>query len=95
MTGRHTASYPGTGVTVFGTEGDDQFIFSAADARSVRINGAACQFVDSEVKLVQFDAGPGDDRVELRDSSGNETLEAWATEATLSNGAGDTVADFP
>ncbi len=86
--------HKGTTVTVFGTEGDDQFIFSAADSRSVSINGAAYQFLDSEVNLVQFDAGPGDDRVELRDSSGNETLEAWATEATLSNGAGDTVADF-
>lgn len=50
---------------MFGTEGHDQFIFSAANSRSVSINGAACQFLDSEINLLQFDAGPGGDRAQM------------------------------
>ncbi len=65
MTHRHTTSDPGTGVAVFGTEGHDQFIFSAAGSRTVSINGAPCQFLDAEINLLQFDAGPGGDRAEM------------------------------
>lgn len=83
-----------TTVTVFGTDGDDQFVFSAAGSRSVSINGVAYAFADTEVGLVEFDGGQGRDRAELRDSAGDERLEAWATQATFVNSPNDSVADF-
>ncbi|NLS94332.1 MAG: hypothetical protein GXX96_19405 [Planctomycetaceae bacterium] len=84
----------GTTVTVFGTDADDQFVFNAANSRLVSINGMAYTFADTEVALVEFDGGQGRDRAEFRDSAGDESLEAWATEATFVNSPNDSVADF-
>ena len=86
--------HDGTTVTVFGTDGNDQFVFNASESRMVSIKGVAYEFADTEVRLIQFDGGLGYDRVEMRDSAGDETLEAWATQATFSNSPDDSVADF-
>ena len=81
-------------VTVHGTAGNDTFEFDAAASRDVTINGVRYHFDDAEVQAVSFNGGEGLDLVELRDSSGDDTLEAWPDEAVFANGAGDSTLDF-
>lgn len=83
-----------TAVTVYGTDGDDEFEFSAGEDRQFTINGTLYEFGDAEISTIEFDGGEGDDLVILHDSAGDDTLEAWATEAVLSNEAGDGVTNF-
>ncbi len=80
-------------LTVFGTEGDDEFEFSVAD-RTLVINNVSYAFDESAVTSVAFAGGDGYDTVILHDSSGDDTFEAWATEAVLSNTASDATADY-
>ena len=83
----------GTALTVYGTDEDDNFLFNAAE-RSLTINGVEYDFEESEVTSVAFDAGEGTDVVVLYDSAGDDTLEAWASEAVLSNSSTDDTLDF-
>ena len=83
-----------TAVTVYGTDGDDEFEFSAGEDRWFTINSTLYELEDTEISTIEFAGGVGDDLVILHDSAGNDTLEAWATEAVLSNEAGDGVTDF-
>ena len=83
----------GTALTVYGTDEDDEFFFNAAD-RSLTINDVEYDFDESEVTTVDFDAGEGTDTVILYDSAGDDTLEAWASEAVLSNSSTDDTLDF-
>jgi hypothetical protein len=84
----------GTDVTVFGTAGDDQFAFNAANSRSITINGVRYNFAEEELTTVSFDAGDGSDTVILRDSFGDESLEAWPDRAHLVNAPSDSIPDF-
>lgn len=84
----------GSSVSVLGTDNDDEFQFSAAAGREIVINGVSYEFSEEAVSDVSFEGGDGDDTVILRDSPGDETLEAWATVAVLSNSQEDDVADF-
>ena len=81
-------------VTFFGTEGDDEFEFSAADGLEATIKGVLYELDDTDVTTIDFDGGEGYDVVRLDDSPGDDTLEAWATEAVLRNESGDGVDDF-
>ena len=49
----------GTTATVYGTDGDDLLVFSAANSRSITINGADYAFEDSELTTLEFDGGNG------------------------------------
>lgn len=84
----------GTSLTVHGTDGDDDFLFSGAAGRQVVINEVSYEFSEAEVAEVDFLGRDGYDTVVLRDSPGDETLEAWPTVAVLSNSRDDEVADF-
>ena len=84
----------GMSVSVSGTDNDDEFEFSAAAGREIVINGVRYEFSGDAVSEVAFDGGDGDDMAILQDSPGDETLEAWATVAVLSNSQEDYVADF-
>lgn len=81
-------------VSVYGTDGDDTFEFSAADGREIVINDVAYEFTDAEVAAIEFVGGDGDDTVILEDSAGDDALEAWPAMAILTNGEGDDVVDF-
>ena len=84
----------GSTVTFYGTEGDDEFEFSAVDGLEATINGVLYDLDEADATTIDFDGGDGDDIVRLSDSPGNETLEAWATEAVLRNESGDGIDDF-
>jgi pre-peptidase len=62
----------GTTVTVHGTEDDDQFGMDASDGFEVSLNGLAYALTSTEVALVTFDGGTGDDEASITGSSGNE-----------------------
>ncbi len=83
----------GTALTVFGSDGDDQFEFSAADW-TMTIDDVQYTFAEGEVTSVQFAGGGGSDTVNLDDSAGDDTLEASATTAVLKNSADDGALDF-
>ena len=84
----------GTAITVYGTDGDDEFTFDASTSRDITINGVDYQYENAEFASVSFDGGDGQDLVWFYDSSGDETLEAWSDHATVTNGAGDGVWNF-
>lgn len=86
--------HDGSSVSVLGTDNDDEFEFDAAAGRQIVINGLRYEFSEEAGSDVTFEGGDGDDTVILRDSPGDETLEAWATVAVLSNSQDDDVADF-
>ena len=83
-----------TNLAVVGTEGDDDFAFNGSAGRHVIINEVSYEFSESEVTDVTFLGGEGYDTVVLRDSPGDDSLEAWPTEAVLGNSREDDVADF-
>ncbi len=84
----------GTAITVYGTDGADEFVFSAAASRKITINDVVYQYEDSQVSTVDFDGGEGRDLVWLYDSAGDERLEAWPDRATLTSDSDDSVVDF-
>jgi hypothetical protein len=84
----------GAKVTFFGTEGDDTFEFNAADGLEATINGVLYELDEADAETIDFDGGDGYDVVRLHDSSGNEALEAWATEAVLRNDSSDGIDNF-
>ena len=84
----------GTDLSVFGTEGDDDFLFNGSTGRQVVINEVSYEFSEAEVTEIEFLGGDGYDTVVLRDSPGDDALEAWPTVAVLSNSLDDDVADF-
>jgi hypothetical protein len=88
------ANHVGTLVTVHGTDSDDTFAFDAAVSRNVTINGVRYHFDDAEVDSVTFDGGQGFDVVEIRDSPGDDTLEAWPDRVVLANTPGEFVVSF-
>ncbi len=86
-------SQEGTELAVFGTSGDDQFQFSAADW-TVTIDAVCYAFDAGEITSVDFTGGDGSDVVSLIDSAGDDTLEASATVAILENSAADGALDY-
>ena len=84
----------GTSVTVYGTGDADVFVFSAATARDITINGVAYHYEEAEISTIEFTGGEGRDVAWLYDSTGNESLEAWPDRATLTNATGDAERNF-
>ena len=78
-------------VTVYGTDGDDTFVFAPTGSYQVTINGVAYHFDEAEVDAVAFDGGEGYDTVNLATlaSSGNDSAELWPDHGTF-NSAGVT-----
>ena len=81
-------------VTVHGTETTDELVFDAGASREITINGIAYHYEDTEVASIAFEGGAGRDVVWLRDSAGDEVLEAWPYRAILRNGEGDGQQDY-
>ncbi len=81
-------------VSVFGTDGDDGFLFNASTGRQIVINEVSYEFSEEQARDIEFDGGEGYDTAILRDSPGDESLEAWPAAAVLSNGGEDGVTDF-
>jgi hypothetical protein len=75
----------GGAVTVFGTEGDDQFEFKATSARQVTINGVQYDFQPAEAASVVFDGGAGANKAVLSGTSGTETVTLRPGSAVLSS----------
>ncbi|MBN1588540.1 MAG: proprotein convertase P-domain-containing protein, partial [Pirellulales bacterium] len=73
----------GNTVTVHGTDGDDRFLFAAASWHQITINDVQYDFNSTEVTHVVFDGGQGADTTVLNGSTGNDTLVARPTMATL------------
>ncbi len=81
-------THVGDTVTVEGTPGDDEFVFSIANAwRRLTINDLLYDFFDQSGTTVFFNAGVGDDTATLYDSPGDDTFEAGPDLATLSSTA--------
>jgi len=72
----------GTGVTVFGTDGDDRFEFDTSTAHQVTINGLRYEFETDEVSTVAFYGGPGDEAI-ISGSDSEAVLEMWPNRSTL------------
>ncbi len=83
-----------TAVTVYGTDEADVFVFTSSPLRTITINGVAYSYEDTEVSTIDFEGGDGRDVVWLYDSAGDESLEAGPDQATLVNGANDSVPDY-
>jgi subtilisin family serine protease len=66
------AQIDGDLLSVFGTEGDDLFFFSAGDG-SFSINGVEYQLAD-QIDTISFDGGGGNDRAELVGTAGVDTV---------------------
>ena len=62
----------GTTVTVYGTDDADDFVLDASSGFGVSIKGVPYHFGASEVSLIAFDGGPGDDTATLTGTSGSE-----------------------
>jgi hypothetical protein len=78
----------GDTVTVEGTLGDDQFVFSTGTTwRRVVIKELQYDFFNAEGTTVVFNAGAGDDTATLYDSAGDDAFEAGPSLATLSSDA--------
>ena len=74
-------------VTVFGTDGDDQFELAASPSRLVTINGVGYHFDPAEVFSIGFDGAAGNNTAALTGSAGEETVRIRPTTATM-RGAG-------
>jgi subtilisin family serine protease/subtilisin-like proprotein convertase family protein len=72
----------GPTVTVFGTDAQDRFEFETPAARHVTINKLRYEFDTTEVASVVFYGGVGDDAA-LYGGDGEETLEMWPHQGTL------------
>lgn len=81
-------------VSVYGTDGDDDFLFSASTGRQIVINEVSYEFSEEQAWEIEFDGVEGYDRAILRDSPGDESLEAWPAAAVLNNSGDDGVTDF-
>ena len=77
----------GTTVTVYGTGGDDRFEFAPQASYRVTVNGVQYHFEDTEVDLITFDGGGGNDTAELTGSAAAEIADLRPSSASLT-GAG-------
>lgn len=84
----------GESVSVYGTDGDDDFLFDASAGRQIMINEVSYEFSEEQALEIEFDGGEGYDTAILRDSPGDEVLEAWPVTAVLSNADEDEVTNF-
>jgi hypothetical protein len=72
----------GTAVTVYGTDGNDEYEFDAETGWRIVINGIEYKADLAEIETITFDTGAGVDTVRLNDSPGDDTIEAgyrWVT----------------
>lgn len=66
--------HEGTAVTVYGTGGDDQFVFDASGGlRRLSINGVLYEFTAAEAIAISFDGAGGNDQVQFVGSAGVDT----------------------
>jgi len=77
----------GSSVYVFGTTGDDQFVFQDGASRAVTVNGVRYQFTPQQAAAITFDSGLGDDRAVLTLSSAAENVALEPGQAAV-RGAG-------
>lgn len=71
----------GEAVHVWGTGGDDRFLFSTAATHRLRINGVLYQFATAEVNSIVFDGLAGSDTVVLHGTRGEDSAvlrPGWA-----------------
>ncbi len=66
----------GKSVTVFGTTGNDTFVFTAGATQKISINGVEYSFTQSSANKFTFDGGAGNDTARFTLTSGNETVTA-------------------
>ena len=81
-------------VTVYGTDSNDTAKFDASGSRNVTINGVHYRFDNAQAEAMAFDGVGGHDTIELCDTPGDETLEAWSDKAVFTSGDGDSPPDF-
>lgn len=67
-------SQSGSDVTLFGGNGDDQFVFTRDLLLQTSINGTIYSYPDTLITSITFNGGPGDDTLTLNGSTGNESL---------------------
>jgi hypothetical protein len=67
-------SQVGDTVSVFGTQGDDEFRFEAGSTHSLTINGVGYSFSGTSVGQVRFDGFAGADTATLYGTAGTETV---------------------
>lgn len=79
--------HDGTTVNVYGTDGADDFVFNASSGFDVSIKGVPYHYDTSEVNLVAFDGGLGDDTAVLTGSATDENALLFPDHGEL-NGAG-------
>lgn len=65
----------GTGVTLTGGNGDDNFTFTRGLFLETTINGTIYSFPDASVTSITIDGGPGDDSLTLTGGAGNERVD--------------------
>jgi len=70
-------------VQVSGTDGDDLFEFFAGETLTVIINGAAYNYLATEVDTIAYDGGAGTDTVIFHGSTADESVEMWSNKATF------------
>lgn len=86
-TGDVQSTLSGGVLTVFGTDGDDDFRFVAGDSLVVTVNGASKSYSRSEVHAIVFDGGAGRDAATLTGDDGDDVAELFSEGAVLA-GAG-------
>ncbi len=79
-----------TTLTVYDTEGDDQFVFDAGSGIEVSINGVVYPVSDSADLEVAFGGGTGSDTATLIGSSGDEEVKLYPDSGQMM-GAGWTI----
>ncbi|MDH3717055.1 MAG: S8 family serine peptidase [Planctomycetota bacterium] len=70
-------------VSVFGTDGDDNFGYKALDRHHVTVNGVGYYFDSQDISSIQFEGGGGADRAYLTGSAADDTAVLRAGSATL------------
>lgn len=84
----------GTTATLGGTSGLDVYEFDAGVSRALSVNGVKYAYENSELANITVNGGAGLNTIVLRDSPGDDTLDASPDQATFSNGDGDLEPNF-
>jgi hypothetical protein len=73
----------GSAVTVHGTTAADEFVFDGAASREIMINGVEYHYEDTQVTMVDFNGGDGDDSATLTGGPDTEIARFFPDHGTF------------